>query len=311
MSEADAIMRDAGESLRHGSKSFNAAAMLLDPESRDSARLLYAWCRHLDDVVDGQSLGHGRVAMRETPKARLDALRAATIAAHRGEAQDDPVFEAFRRVSERHAIPLAEALALVDGFAMDVAGRQYRTIEDTLDYCYHVAGVVGLMMGRVLGVTDERILDRACDLGLAFQLTNIARDIVEDWRMGRIYVPATWLDEAGLDPARLGRPENREALSRVAIRLLDAAEPYYASAEIGVAALPTRSAWAIGTARGVYRAIGRRIRQAGARAWDERAVVPGRAKARLALAAGVTSLTGAFRRPQQAVRSDELWSRPC
>lgn len=316
----DAVGAWAGEALRQGSKSFNVAALLLDPETRESATLLYAWCRHLDDQVDGQVMGHdaaGARAMviagpdRDRRLAMLERMRAATIAAHRGKEQSDPVFESFRRVASRHAIPLAEPLALLDGFAMDVEGRRYERFTCTLDYCWHVAGVVGVMMGRVLGVRDEATLDRACDLGLAFQLTNIARDIMDDWRAGRCYLPADWLDDAGLDPARLDAPEARPALAGLARRLVAQAEPYYASARIGLAALPPRSAWAIGTARGVYRAIGHAILREGEGALQSRAVVPRRAKAGLALAAGLGAVGQTLRRAPPRPRPAGLWSRPC
>jgi len=311
MTISDSISRQSEAALRRGSRSFNAAAMLLDPQTRESARLLYAWCRHADDVIDGQDFGQGRVEALETAAERLAALREATLSAIGGAPQSHPAFEALRLVAVRHAIPPREPLTLIDGFEMDVGGRSYATFEDTIDYCYHVAGVVGLMMARVLGVRDERLFDHACDLGLAFQLTNIARDVVEDWEAGRVYLPSDWLAEEGLTPASMALRENRAALHRVVARLLAAAEPYYDSARRGVDALPPRSAWAIGTAWGVYRAIGAKVLEAGPAAWDSRRFVPGRQKGRLALSEGV----GAFLRPRRAagvgLRPTELWSRPC
>jgi phytoene synthase len=307
--EFDAVARQSEQALRKGSRSFNAAAILLDPQTRESARLLYAWCRHVDDVIDGQQLGASAAPQAAAQEHVLDALRAATAAAGRDEPQADPAFEALRRVMRRHAIPPKEPMALIDGFAMDVTGRVYESLDDTLDYAYHVAGVVGLMMARVLGVTDERLFDRACDLGLGFQLTNIARDVVEDHRAGRIYLPRRWLKQEGLDEETLALPQNRSALHRVALRLLEAAEPYYQSAALGTAALPLRSAWAIGTAAGVYRAIGTRIRRNGPAAWDARCVVPGSEKTWLAVVAGFGALRPR-RDPGSPARPAELWSRP-
>ncbi len=211
-------------------------------------------------------------------------------------------------MTARHAIPVAEPLTLIEGFAMDVEGRRYETLADTLHYCYHVAGVVGLMMARVLGVKDERLFDHACDLGLAFQLTNIARDVVEDYRNGRIYLPEQWLLEEGLTPEIMALPQHRAALHRVTARLIATAEPYYESAARGIDALPPRAAWAIGTAARVYRAIGDRVLAAGPAAWDERRVVPAREKSRLALSAGVGALWR--RRAAPAARPAGLWSRP-
>ena len=135
---------------------------------------------------------------------------------------------------------------------MDVQGRGYRTLDDVLQYAFHVAGVVGVMMAEVMGVRQRPTLQRACDLGMAFQLTNVARDVVEDARNGRLYLPADWLAEAGLpaDPRAVADPANRPAVAAVAGRLLDAADGYYRSARDGLSYLPVRSAWAIASARG-------------------------------------------------------------
>ncbi|MGH6957695.1 MAG: phytoene/squalene synthase family protein, partial [Caulobacteraceae bacterium] len=307
---ADAdLERQSRETIRKGSKSFAAAAALFDAATRADAEMLYAWCRHCDDVIDGQALGHGMEAPSpDAAKPALDALYAKTRAALAGEPTDDPDFAAFQRVALRRRIPERYPLELLDGFAMDVAGRRYATLEETLDYCWHVAGVVGAMMAIVMGVDADDVptLRRAQDLGLAFQLTNIARDVIEDAGAGRIYLPADWLAEAGVPEARIADPANRTALYGVVERLLDAAEPYYASALAGLPALPFRSAWAIAAARGVYRQIGVVVRQRGAAAWDERASASGAMKAWLALAAGWTALAsrGARVAPRQS-----LWSK--
>ncbi len=292
---ADADLVQASRAtIRKGSKSFAAAAALFDAETRADAEMLYAWCRHCDDVIDGQALGHGMAAPGpDAAKARLEALYARTRSALAGEPTDDPDFAAFQRVAFRRHIPETYALQLIDGFAMDVSGRRYRAIEETLDYCWHVAGVVGVMMALVMGVSPDDLptLRRAQDLGLAFQLTNIARDVVEDAANGRIYLPADWLAEAALPEGEIAAPEHRTALSAVTRRLLDTAEPYYASALAGLPALPWRSAWAIAAARGVYRQIGVIVRRRGPAAWDTRASASGAMKAWLALHGGWIVLT--------------------
>lgn len=268
------LAQTSRETIRKGSKSFAAAAALFDTATREDAEMLYAWCRHCDDVIDGQDLGHGMAALDPAAaKARLEGLYAKTRAALAGQPTDDPDFAAFQRVALRRHIPERYALELLDGFAMDVAARRYETLEDTLDYCWHVAGVVGVMMALVMGVAPDDLatLRRAQDLGLAFQLTNIARDVVEDAANGRIYLPAAWLAEAGVPEAEIADPAHRQPLFQVTERLLAAAEPYYDSALAGLPSLSFRSAWAIAAARGVYRQIGVVVRQRGARAWDERA----------------------------------------
>ena len=270
----DAVLDHSRQSMEQGSKSFAAAARLFPAAIRDDAWMFYAWCRHCDDEIDGQVLGHGAVGIDPVLAGRkLVELRERTAAALAGEPQTDPVFTAFQRVAARHAIPAEEAMDLLQGFEMDVEGRSYDTLEDTLDYAYHVAGVVGVMMARIMGVQDAPTLRRAQDLGLAFQLTNIARDVVEDARGGRVYLPGQWLDEAGVPRDQVDQPRHRQAVAHTAQRLVAAAEPYYASARWGLRDLNPRSAWAIATARGVYRAIGRHVSRSGAKAWDGRTSV--------------------------------------
>ncbi len=267
----DEAVAEAKQTIEKGSKSFAAAARLFEPAMRADAVLLYAWCRHCDDVIDGQDLGYAAATgPTETATARLDRLRCRTRAALDGTA-DDAVFAGFAGVMRRHAIPVRHALDHLDGFAMDVAGRQYETLEETLAYCHGVAGVVGIMMAYIMSIRDAPTLQRAADLGLAFQLTNIARDIVDDAAVGRIYLPSTWLNEAGIPRDALHLPQHRGALAGVARRLIDTAEPYYASAMIGIGRLPPRAAWAIATAHGVYRAIGATVVARGPQAWDRRA----------------------------------------
>ncbi len=268
-----ALVRAAKDTIAQGSKSFAAAARLFDRETREGAVLLYAWCRYCDDVVDEQELGWTRAGGEldeRSPWERLESLERQTRSALAGEPQSDIAFAALQAVARRHAIPERLPLQHLAGFRMDLEGRRYETIGDTLDYSYHVAGVVGVMMAHIMGVRDPAVLDRASDLGIAFQLTNIARDIVEDAAIGRLYVPDAWLAEAGIPSEEVGAAAYRPALARVAARLIEAAEPYYGSASIGIAALPPRSAWAIATAHGVYRQIGIEVRRRSARAWDGR-----------------------------------------
>ena len=268
--------KDPQAALAAGSSSFHAAARLLAPALRADVATLYAWCRHCDDVIDGQSLGGTRI--HEAADAdTVDALREATLAGLAGEAEPGSVFEGLGRVAAKHAIPSRYALDLIDGFAMDAAGRRCVTLADTLEYAYCVAGAVGVMMAHVLGVRDTETLRRACDLGIAFQLSNIARDIVDDARAGRIYLPEDWLLSSGVPLDAVVDPTHREAIAVAAGRLVDAAEPYYASARTGIARLPWRAACGIAAAWGIYREIGLLVRARGAAAWDARvATGPGR-----------------------------------
>lgn len=260
--------------IRTGSKSFALAARLFDPATRDLVWDLYTWCRHCDDVVDGQVLGHGHTALTDLD-ARMAALRAGTATAFDGTAGDRGPFAALGRVVAATGVPRVFADDHLAGFAMDTDGRRYESLDDTLDYAYHVAGVVGLMMAWVMGVRDRAVLCRASDLGLAFQLSNIARDVGDDLAAGRVYLPARWLREAGVS-LTAGAPLDRAsavAVAPVVARLLTDAERYYDSAWHGVAHLPGRSAWAVATARLVYRDIGRAVAYRGAEAWTSRTTV--------------------------------------
>lgn len=265
-------MAERDAAIRTGSKSFALAARLFAPGTRALVWDLYTWCRHCDDVVDGQVLGHGHDPHVDRA-ARLADLQRGTAAAHAGTAGDSGAFAALQRVVQATDLPAAVTADHLAGFAMDVAGRRYDTLDDTLDYCYHVAGVVGLMMAWVMGVRETATLCRASDLGLAFQLTNIARDVVDDAVAGRVYLPGHWLDEAGatLVPGQAPGDATLTRLVPVVARLLDEADRYYGSAQCGEAHLTWRSAWAVATARHVYGDIGHEVRRRGNAAWRQRA----------------------------------------
>lgn len=272
---ADAIARASRRSIAAGSKSFAVAARLLDPRTRERAHHFYAWCRHCDDVIDGQAAGQGQSAPVMPPGERLALLESKTRAALAGRAPDDPAFVALARLAESNALPHFIPIDILGGFRMDVEGRPYRTLQDLFGYCYGVAGAVGIGMAIVMGVDreDRATLDRACDLGLALQLTNIARDVMDDARIGRLYIPDEVFGREGVTPAFVLDRANHAAVVAAAHAVLELAERYYASARVGIAALNWRSAWASATALGVYREIGQRIRRR-ENPWAERQSVP-------------------------------------
>lgn len=303
------LMDHATDTMAAGSKSFATAAKLFDATTRRSALMLYAWCRHCDDVIDGQALGFpSRSQSDATASQRLLMLETQTQRAFSGAPVQEPAFAALQEVATRHALPAQLAFDHLEGFAMDVREARYETFADTLRYCYHVAGVVGLMMARIMGVRDEAVLDRACDLGLAFQLTNIARDIVEDAEAGRCYLPAEWLAAENIALAHVSDPLQREKLARLAQRLVKEAEPYYDSARAGLSGLPLRSAWAIASAHGVYREIGIKVSAAGARAWDTRQGTSRPEKLALLLKGASMALRSRVSSPLP--RPSGLWQRP-
>lgn len=274
-----ALVAFARDSIARGSKSFAAASRLFDRETRERAWLLYAWCRACDDLADGQVMGQGRERV-DDPMERLETIRTLTDRALAGEATGQPAFDALGVVASECAIPPELPRDLVRGFALDAIEFQPRDEEDLERYCYHVAGVVGVMMAIVMGVRpdDHPVLDRACDLGIAFQLANIARDIGEDAAAGRCYLPESWLSDMGIAPGHQMSMEYREQLVLLARRLAEKAARYEASARHGTPALPFRSAWAVLAAAGIYGDIARTVAARGARAWDERASTSAAAK---------------------------------
>lgn len=296
-----------------GSKSFARASKLMPPGIRDSVYMLYAWCRFCDDCVDDQHLGFPSPDPSSSKglSERVAELRLKTSAACAGSPPDEPVFQALATVVARHDIPERYPLDLIEGFAMDAREHVYATEEDTLLYCYHVAGAVGVMMALVMGVRDRPTLIRACDLGIAFQLTNISRDVIADAEMGRVYIPQSWLAEAGLDETNIAEPDNRKKLFDVTSRLLDAADQFYASAGHGITQLPFRCAWSIAAARRIYRGIGLKIRKRGPAAWDTRTTTSKSEKlGHVAMAASEAGVAAASASIGKTPPRGELWIPP-
>ena len=264
-------------SLRHGSRSFYAASLLLPRSVRDSATALYAFCRLADDAVDEETSGPwGRAAAITSLAGRLDA-------AYAGLPFDLAPDRAFATVVARHRIPRTIPDALLEGFAWDAEGRRYETLADLHKYAARVAGTVGVMMAMLMGVRAPDALARACDLGIAMQLTNIARDVGEDARAGRLFLPLAWLREASIAPdAFLAEPQFTPALGGIVRQLLASADFLYARGCEGIGALPLACRPGIDAARRLYADIGREVERAGGDSVTARArVSPGRKLARI------------------------------
>jgi 15-cis-phytoene synthase len=256
------------------------ASRLFDRATRERVWLLYSWCRACDDMADAQELG-GELGDQSGVADRVAEIRKLTGQAMAGEPTGNPAFDALGVLKRQTAITSAMLDDVVAGFDLDAAGWHPHSEADMLRYCYHVAGAVGVLMASVMGVpeADEDTLDRACDLGIAFQLANIARDVAEDHAAGRCYLPAAGLAEAGIAPGEIADPDNRAALAMLVARLCDLAGQYEASARIGAARLPFRQRWAVLSAAGIYGAIAREVKARGAHAWDQRVHTSGAAKA--------------------------------
>ncbi len=307
MTDRAAIVAAAAESIARGSKSFALASKLFDHTTRERAWLLYSWCRRCDDLADGQDHGGERQVVVD-PMARLGTIRFLTDAALDGQPTGDPAFDALGIVARECNIPRRFIDDHIAGFALDAEDWSPRTEDDLLRYCYHVAGVVGCMMAVVMGVSpdDEATLDRACDLGLAFQLANIARDISEDDAVGRCYLPIDWLVEADMQPGEHMRPHFRSRLADMAWWLANMVGEYEASARVGAMRLPFRSRWAVLAAAGIYGDIARKVDALDHAAWDHRVMTTKVEKAGwVARALGQAIIN----RPK-IVGRDGLWERP-
>jgi phytoene synthase len=305
-----AIVATAREAIARGSKSFAAASLLFDRKTREHAWLLYAWCRRCDDLADGQEFGHD-LSVVPDPAARLALIRRLTNTALAGEPVGDPAFDALRIVAAETRLPHRFVHDLVEGLRLDLEEWRPRSEDDLYRYCYHVAGAVGCMMAVAMGVSpdDEDTLDRACDLGMAFQLSNIARDIEEDDRGGRCYLPEEWLVEMDMPPGQHMKPPFRPRLTVLARRLVERAAAFEASARVGTRRLDLRSAWAVLAAAGIYGAIGREVVARGDHAWDHRAGTSAAAK--------IGWIARAFGQALQrnrlypaTPRDPDLWTRP-
>ena len=306
----DAIVATARESIARGSKSFAAASLLFDRRTRERAWLLYAWCRKCDDIVDGQDHGHGMSPVDDAP-ARVAEVAAMTDMALAGRVVGDPAFDALRIVVAETRLPAHFARDVVAGFALDAREWRPRSEDDLYLYCYHVAGVVGCMMAVVMGVSpdDHDTLDRACDLGIAFQLANIARDVGEDDAAGRCYLPEDWLAEIDVPPGEQMKPHYRPRIAMLARRMADRAAAFEASAREGTTALSFRSAWAVLSAAGIYGAIGRKVAAGGEHAWDRRVTTSAADKLGFIARSGVEAARRKTLYPRTA-RDPSLWTRP-
>lgn len=261
----------AEQSIAKHSKSFALASRVLPPSSRGHAVALYAWCRRADDAVD--------LVPPERQSEALEALRAELNDVYSGAVLEDPVLALFQVTARERGVPRQYADDLLTGMAMDVRGQRYETMDQLLAYCYHVAGCVGLMMCHVMGIRDDRSLARAAHLGIAMQITNICRDVLEDWERDRLYIPDDVLrtcDGGGLSE-QLGGPFPPDAVQPISAAiglLLNEADRYYASGDAGVPDLSWRCSMAIRTARSVYSSIGQRVRRVGCDPTAGRQYVP-------------------------------------
>jgi len=241
--------------LTFRARSFRWAAAFLSQAQRRRVAALYAFCRAVDDLADSDN------ATAEDQRD-LEALFVALAAEPDGEALWPTSYLWFRELCLECRIDFHVVRELLIGMISDLDIVRIQSDRELVRYCYRAAGTVGLMMCAVLGVRDPRAWRHAVDLGIAMQLTNISRDVLEDAEACRVYLPAERLAEYGVAPEDLvdGRADVG-AISLVVEDVLGLAEGYYRSGDAGMRFLPTRARWAILVASRLYRGIGRRLRR--------------------------------------------------
>jgi len=284
--------------IRAGSKTFFAASLLLPPRVRRPALALYAFCRAADDAVD--------VGGEAT---ELTLLRERLVRIYAGRPINNAADRALADVVAEHGIPRELPEALLEGFAWDIEGRRYDDGEQLNAYAARVAGAVGEMMAHLMNVRTPEALARASDLGIAMQLTNIGRDVGEDARAGRLYLPMQWLRQAGIEPEHwLRNPVCSEPIRAVVDRLLSAADELYVRADIGIKLLPRDCRPAIAAARHLYAEIGHQLRRDGCDSLSRRTVVPTARKVKILGKTLVRSIAPARRGPTLGQRAEWLFT---
>ena len=259
MSQPAAI--DMQSSMRKNGRSFWFASRFLSRQTATDANVLYAFCRTMDDLADKST---GPEAVGRLHQVRMDLERGNST---------DPCVAMFLQLARRHHLPLPVADHLIQSFVCDAQTKlRLATERDLIRYCFGVAGTVGLMMSPVLGATNKEARRPAIDLGIAMQMTNIARDVLEDARDGRRYLPGAWL--ADLPPEAIATElDCREAVRLAIDRLLCLADDFYANARDGFAFIPIPNRTAIEVAAAVYREIGVSLRKRNLQWWSGRTTV--------------------------------------
>lgn len=262
------------EIIQKNSKTFFWASLFFSKTQRIDAWRLYSWCRYVDDSIDSAKTA-------SEAQQNLETVRDLTKRALLGEENLACPFAELAKLKKAHRFPDKWALDLVRGLAMDAQGFRPQDESELKDYCYCVAGTVGLIMCPIMGfqgnitanVENDPALTAALKLGEAMQLTNISRDLWEDHKMNRCYVPLSWLNENGLNFETLWNDDNKSSLLNLRQRILVMAENSYKLGFSGLVYLPLRAALAVVIAGFLYRAIGRKALHLEEKSLKERTVI--------------------------------------
>jgi phytoene synthase len=256
--------------IRKGSVSFALASRFLPRKARLSVLRLYSFCRYADDTVDQVEAAQSKDWSINSWQSLHDEVATAMNGDSIGA---NPIIAGVRSIQVQHNFPKFYVFDLLAGMRADSVHRQPADEAELENYCYQVAGTVGGMFCYIVGVRDEAALKHALDLGRAMQLTNISRDVMEDFNNGRIYLPANLCREVGIDASNFSVQSNRGKLFAIVNKLLLRADSLYRSGDEGLNYLSLRTAFAVAVARCVYSEIGVKVRKRGAAAWDERVYV--------------------------------------
>lgn len=262
VNEFDRVPENDSSVIHRHSRSFSLASKMLPTDVRADIQKLYAWCRWCDDAVDTAENSH-------VAAARLAILREDVRRIYRGHQPHHQASEWIADLVQKYQLDQEHPLGLITGMEMDLSLKQIMTENQLLQYCYHAAGVVGVMMCHVFGVTDPEAVRHAESLGIAMQLTNIARDVREDWQRGRCYLPKSWLPAA-----ESAEPPTDSEVRQAVQRLLALTDLHYEIGNRGMSYLPLRTRGAIRIASAVYREIGQEIRRNDYRVMHGRTIVP-------------------------------------
>ncbi|HBQ89594.1 presqualene diphosphate synthase HpnD [Alcaligenes aquatilis] len=213
--------------------SFYYAFLFLPPERRRAITALYAFCREVDDVVD-------EVHEESVARMKLVWWRTQVADLYEGRAHH-PVMQALAPHIEAFGLPQDELLAVIDGMEMDLDQMRYPSWSELERYCWHAASVVGLLSARIFGQTQEQTSDYAQKLGLAFQLTNIIRDVGDDARRGRIYLPQEDLDKFGVSPHEILDQQHSERFEALMAFQTERAQDLYRQAMRALPAVDRRA----------------------------------------------------------------------
>ena len=248
--------------FRRNSRSFSLAARLFRPDDQLAVARLYRFCRYLDDLADDTARGEPE---------RLDRVRVQLTSPETAPA--DSIAADFNALAVERSIPVEPALELIDALRADCGTRVIINEAELIRFAYGVAGTVGQMMCSVIGACDEKADAFAIDLGIALQLSNIMRDVAEDARRGRFYLPQNGVKPTDIEAALAGNIQACQKVDQAVRRTFDLAETYYESAQRGFVYIPGRNRRVIFLAMAFYRAIGQKVVRQASGGWRERTVV--------------------------------------